>query len=332
MIDMTKGIYCYIDNKNDNVVYVGKDSHIGEKRRRKAHKQPHRYNEQQINRVIQSNPSRYRYEVLWEIDDCSDNHLNQMEIYFISKHKPAFNFTRGGDGAVGLKHSEEFKAYRSNLYRGRNNPNYKDFARVVKAGLSEGQQRYLLVHQGINIGMSVDRKMLDALASLLNRDEIKMNEAKNIIQTHHIRRGKEHNQYKEYARVVHRGFRREKRNYCLMFDSRPVCNSTNKAFLMDLADKINTGQDMESIQKEIRDYKMKRRNKTGFYRVDKCNNDSYKQGFFWRYRCNENGQSKSLSSTSLMELKKKVVNAGLEWRVVDERKARESILCQGDES
>ena len=329
---MTKGIYCYIDKKNDNIVYVGKDSHIDEGRRQRAHEQPHRYNEQQINRVIQGNPSRYRYEVLWETDDCSDGHLNQMEMHFISEHKPMFNFTRGGDGAVGFKHSEEFKTNRSNSYKGQNNPNYKDFARVVKAGLSEGQQRYLLVHQGINIGISVDRKMLDELALLLNRDEIEVNEAKSIIQTHHIRRGKEHEQYKEHARVVHGGFRREKENYCLMFDSRQVCNSTNKTFLMDLADKINAGQDMESIQKEIRDYKMKNRNKTGFYRVDKCNNDSYKQGFFWRYRCNENGRSRSLSSTSLIELERKVINAGLEWRIVDERKARESALYQGDES
>ena len=328
---MTKGIYCYIDKKNDNIVYVGKDSHIDKGKRQRAHEQPHRYNEQQINRVIQGNPSRYRYEVLWEVDDCSDNHLNQMEMHFISEHKPMFNFTNGGDGVVGFKHSEEFKTNRSNSYKGRNNPNYKDFARVVKAGLSEGQQRYLLIHQGINIGISVDRKMLDALASLLNRDEIEVNEAKSIIQTHHIRRGKEHEQYKEHARVVHGGFRREKENYCLMFDSRQVCNSTNKAFLLDLADKINAGQDMESIQKEIRDYHMKGRNKTGFYRVDKCNNDAYKQGFFWRYRCSENGRSKSLSSTSLMKLERKVVNAGLEWKVVDERKAQQSILCQGDE-
>lgn len=322
---MTKGIYCYIDNKNDNIVYVGKDSHIDEGRRRRAHEQSHRYNEQQINRVIQGNPSRYRYEVLWEIDDCSDNHLNQMEMYFISEHKPMFNFTSGGDGVVGFKHSEEFKAYRSNLYKGRNNPNYKDFARVVKAGLSEGQQRYLLVHQGTNIGISVDRKMLDALASLLNRDEIEVNEAKNIIQTHHIRRGKEHEQYKEYARVVRGGFRREKENYCLMFDSRQVCNSTNKTFLMDLADKINAEQDMESIQEEIRDYHMKSRNKTGFYRVDKCNNDSYKQGFFWRYRYCIDSQHKSISSTDLNKLKEKVLEQNLEWEIIDEEKAQRSV-------
>lgn len=322
---MTKGIYCYIDNKNDNIVYVGKDSHIDEGRRRRAHEQPHRYNEQQINRVIQENPSRYRYEVLWEIDDCSDNHLNQMEMYFISEHKPMFNFTRGGDGAVGFKHSEEFKTNRSNSYKGRNNPNYKDFARVVKAGLSEGKQRYLLVHQGINIGISVDRKMLDALASLLNRDEIEVNEAKSIIQTHHIRRGKEHRQYKEHARVVRGGFRREKENYCLVFDSRQVCNSTNKAFLLDLADKINAGQDMESIQKEIRDYKMKSRNKTGFYRVDKCSNDSYRQGFFWRYRYCIDSQHKSISSTDLNKLKEKVLEQDLEWKIIDEERAQRSV-------
>lgn len=116
---MTKGIYCYIDNKNDNIVYVGKDSHIDEGRRQRAHEQPHRYNEQQINRVIQGNPSRYRYEVLWEIDDCSDNHLNQMEMHFISEHKPMFNFTRGGDGVVGFKHSEKSRKKISEANKGK---------------------------------------------------------------------------------------------------------------------------------------------------------------------------------------------------------------------
>lgn len=104
---MAKGIYCYIDKKDNQIVYVGKDSNIDKNKRYKEHLAPSKYNQQPINRILQNNPDRYKYQVLWEIDDCTDSHLNQMEIFYIKKYDPQFNFTEGGDGISGFKHSEE---------------------------------------------------------------------------------------------------------------------------------------------------------------------------------------------------------------------------------
>lgn len=106
---MSKGIYCYIDKKDNQIVYVGKDSYIDKNKRHKEHLQPSTYNRQVFNRILQDNLSRYQYQKLWEIDDCTDNHLNQMEIYYINKYNPKFNFTQGGDGISGYKHSEKTK-------------------------------------------------------------------------------------------------------------------------------------------------------------------------------------------------------------------------------
>ena len=104
---MTKGVYCYIDKKDNQIVYVGKDSNIDTNERHKQHFQPSKYDKQPINRILQNNPDRYIHQLLWEIDDCTNNHLNQMEIYYIKKYDPQFNFTEGGDGTTGYKHSEE---------------------------------------------------------------------------------------------------------------------------------------------------------------------------------------------------------------------------------
>ena len=107
---MTKGIYCYIDTKHDNeIVYIGRDSNIDKRQRDKAHKTKANYDMQKINQIMQNNLSRYNYNVLWEVDDCSDNHLNQMEIYFINKYNPRFNFTQGGEGISGYKHTKQSK-------------------------------------------------------------------------------------------------------------------------------------------------------------------------------------------------------------------------------
>ena len=58
---MSKGIYGYWDNYIGDVVYIGKDARINNNRRMKDHQTPSRYNEQQINRVVQNNPDRYIY-------------------------------------------------------------------------------------------------------------------------------------------------------------------------------------------------------------------------------------------------------------------------------
>ena len=105
---MTKGIYAYIDKKNNKIIYVGKDSHIDDRRRDKNHKQPWAYNKQQINRVIQNTPERYQYKVLEE-GNISGKILNALERSFIQKYNPKFNYTEGGEGILGFKHSNKTK-------------------------------------------------------------------------------------------------------------------------------------------------------------------------------------------------------------------------------
>lgn len=112
-----KGIYCYIDSENDKIVYVGKDSNIDKNTRRIAHLAPSAYNAQPINRILQNNPDKYNYRILWKVSDCTDNHLNQMEIYYIRENDPKFNFTKGGDGSFGFEHSEESRKKMSESHK-----------------------------------------------------------------------------------------------------------------------------------------------------------------------------------------------------------------------
>lgn len=110
-----KGIYQYKDLKTEDIVYVGKDSNIDKNVRYKTHLRPSAYNKQPFNRVIQNNPERYEYQVICQYEKLSDDELNWFECMEIMKHKflygerPKFNFTVGGDGNTGLKHTEETK-------------------------------------------------------------------------------------------------------------------------------------------------------------------------------------------------------------------------------
>ena len=101
-----KGIYQYVDLKTSDVVYVGKDSHIDKNKRHRAHLSPAYYDVQQINRVLQNNPERYEYQVIYA-GDFDDDLLNVLEINTIADEQPIFNFTAGGEGTSGYKHTEE---------------------------------------------------------------------------------------------------------------------------------------------------------------------------------------------------------------------------------
>ena len=105
---MTAGIYCYVDRKTHKIVYVGKDSNIHKNTRHRQHLSKSRYNAQPFNRVLQNNPNRYVYQVLvWDV--ATQDRLNALEIQYIRQLQPKFNFTNGGDGVSGLRHSEEAK-------------------------------------------------------------------------------------------------------------------------------------------------------------------------------------------------------------------------------
>ena len=252
---MAKGIYCYIDDENDKIVYVGKDSNIDKNKRHREHFSPSRYDEQPVNRILQNNLSRYLYKVLWEVDDCSDNHLNQMEIFYIKKHDPKFNFTDGGDGISGYKHTEESKRKISEALKGENNPNYgKTLSKETRKKISET----LKGENNPNYGKTLSKETRKKISEALKGENNPM-------------LGKKHSK------------------------------ETRK--------KISEAQ-----------------NTTGFYRVYKQKNNRCKQGFIWRYQYFLDSKRKSIKSVDLKKLEKKVRKEGLEWKIIDDEKAKQSLL------
>ena len=178
--------------------------------RHKQHFQSSKHYAQPINRILQQNPNRYTYQVLvWNVD--SQERLNALEIQYIRQLKPKFNFTDGGDGSSGFKHSEKTRKKMSENNKGENNPMY----------------------------------------------------------------GKKHS---------------------------------------------------EETKKKISESASEAQNTTGFYRVSKQKDNAYKQGFIWRYYYrNENNKLKKISSTDLKKLEQKVLLNNLEWKIINEEYAKQSL-------
>lgn len=127
---MTQGIYAYIDKKNNSIVYIGKDSYINKNKRFNAHFAKCNYNTQHINRILQNNPNRYQYKILEE-GNIPQKILNALEISFIKKFNPKFNFTKGGDGLLGHKFTMDHRRKISIANKGRK------FSDIHKKRLSE---------------------------------------------------------------------------------------------------------------------------------------------------------------------------------------------------
>lgn len=121
---MSSGIYCYRDNERDNrIVYVGKDSNISIHKRCREHMYPSNYHKQPFNRILQRNPDRYSYYVLRQ-GDFEDNWLSALEILYIRKYNPKYNYTIGGDGTTGFKHNLSTKKKMSESHIGEKNHFY----------------------------------------------------------------------------------------------------------------------------------------------------------------------------------------------------------------
>lgn len=69
----------------------------------------------------------------------------------------------------------------------------------------------------------------------------------------------------------------------------------------------------------------KARNTTGFYRVCKHKDNQCKQGFIWCYRYSLDSKQKSITAVDLKTLEKKVKKEGLEWEILDDEKAKQSL-------
>lgn len=192
---IVKGIYAYSDTKYDSYCYVGKDSHLDENRRNYRHNHPYYYDEQPINRILQNNPTRYDYVKLVELsDDFSDDDLNELESLFITElstyhyeNPYGFNFTKGGDGSMGFKHSDVTRKKLSvnnarywlgkkfseehcrHMSESKKGENFKPYARIVKEGVQNGKQIFGLWYNGKRLKRSIDFYKLKIEADLLNK-------------------------------------------------------------------------------------------------------------------------------------------------------------------
>lgn len=146
-----KGIYCFRDKENDReIVYIGKDSNIYYNRRYKAHLMKSN-NGLYFSRELKKNPDRYEYEILKK-GKFNYNLLNALEIIYIKRYTPKFNFTRGGDGSHGY-----IPSYKKKHVKYKN----KKYAHIVKYGKSkDGQQIYCIAKNGNYLKISISRSKL----------------------------------------------------------------------------------------------------------------------------------------------------------------------------
>lgn len=66
----------------------------------------------------------------------------------------------------------------------------------------------------------------------------------------------------------------------------------------------------------------KSQSNSGFFRVSKNLKKELKQGFVWKYQFYKNGKRKAIVAIDLFDLKRKVEDKNLPWRIVDSEKAK----------
>ncbi|WP_458456089.1 NUMOD3 domain-containing DNA-binding protein [Methanobrevibacter sp.] len=182
---MSIGVYCYKDSLNDDsIVYIGKDSNIHKNERFKAHMRPSTYDAQPFNRALQNNPDRYKYEVLksWDDDEFSDDLASALEIIYIRRYNPKFNFTVGGEGLKGYVPSDETCRKISKSLKGKTHSmktrkkmsqsHTNKYPTIHKSGFNQdGKQIYVLRNNGKIIKYSIYLDKLKKLLNLLIKEE-----------------------------------------------------------------------------------------------------------------------------------------------------------------
>lgn len=220
------GIYAYFDKKDNSVVYVGKDSNIDKGKRRIDHKSPSKYDAQPFNRIVQNNPNRYTYQVLvWNAKDQET--LTSLEIQYIRQLKPKFNFTDGGDGSCGFKHSDET---RKKLGEYRKGKKHSDETRRKMSKTRKGKKRSPFSAEHCRNISKANKGKVPWNKGKKRSEETRKKISETLKGRNLLR----------YARVVKKGTNSMgKQKYGLMYNGKLIANSIFKEKLEKMAEEIN---------------------------------------------------------------------------------------------
>ena len=201
------GVYYYLDIINNEIIYIGRDSHINIKKRHRAHMKPSGYDEQPINRILQNNPARYKYFVFKECESFEE--MVDVEDELINLYRPRFNFKFGKD-------ETPLKGYSYN---------------VIKDGKTENNSQNYGIYgkNGKRIIKSVNKEFLEDISDKLKSNVLTEDDVRNIDLT-------------EYS-VCKNGFTRQgKQTYTINKNHKSILDSVDKSFLLFLCDKLNNGE------------------------------------------------------------------------------------------
>lgn len=296
-MDSYKGIYGYWDKHKKKVVYVGKDSNMGEHKRGGDHRAPSNIDDQPFNHILQKNLDRFEYfEILRLPNDTLDEVLRDIEKILIRRYGTyenrrghgkdyGYNFTKGGEGATGREvseatrskisasltgenhpmygksipeemkkhlsetrmgennpmygrhHSDEARARMSNARQKEKHPHWKEYPRIIKAGFKNGKQVYGLKYNGEYVMRSnnkakVEKKLNEILNGDFNIDEDRAKK-KNL-------RGENHPLWKDYPRIIKAGVYNGKQRYALKYKGKNIIQSFDREELeMELEKMLN---------------------------------------------------------------------------------------------
>lgn len=206
MVGYCYGVYYYLDLINQEIVYIGRDSHIDRQKRHKDRLKRSSYHSQPFNRVLQNNPARYKYHVYMICETFEE--MVETEDNLIRLYQPRFNYKFGKD-------ETSLKGYNYN---------------VVKDGHSEGKQNYgIYGKNGKRVIKSVNKEFLEDISSKLQNNKLTEDEVRGMDRT-------------EYS-ICKNGFTKQgKQNYAINKNHKTILDSVDKDFLQLLCDKLNSGE------------------------------------------------------------------------------------------